>query len=133
MAKVIRQNSFWILALALAVVLFTLASCAQFGLTQPKTSGQTIVQGYGNALAVTAVVPGLLSSATINVDQAEDAQAASKAVRGTVDAYWAAAGLSTCQTTQTPICEGPNAVAVLAAISVSLNKLETFLLAHKVK
>lgn len=117
----------------LCLLLAFLSACAQFGLPTPATSGQSVVQAYGSALAVTAVVPGLLASSSVTVDQAMDAQAASKGVRGTIDAYWAAAGLSTCQTAQTPICEGPNAVAVLAAISVSLSKLDTFLLAHKVK
>lgn len=109
-----------------------MAGCASFGLPTPATPGQKVVQAYGNSLAVSAMLPGLLAPpASITPTQARNAQDASRAVRQTIDNYWDVVGLSECKDAPVPACEGPQAAQILTIINGSLIQVESFLLAHK--
>lgn len=109
-----------------------LVGCASFGLPASKTTGQGVVQTYGNALAVSSMIPGLLTPpATITTDQARKAQDASKTIRTTIDSYWDVAGLAQCKQAPEAVCEGPNAVQVLTILNASIIQIEKFLLDHQ--
>jgi len=128
-----------------------IAGCASFGLTPPATTGQKIVQAYGDALTATAMIPGLLKAPIpITVAEARSTQDASTNIRTAIDTYWDIAGLTTCaQVAKAAVdpaatappppvapavaepCAGPNGLQVLTAINASLIQIEAFLLAHK--
>lgn len=142
--KMLQAKRLWILLLALH-------GCASFGLPSPNSTGQKIVQAYADALTVTAMLPGMLSSPvpTVTSKQARNIQDVSKNVRMAIDNYWDIAGLSNCAkvaeavvpSTTTPAptlppaaaiaCAGPNGLQLLTALNASILQLETFLIAHQ--
>lgn len=144
-AKVNAQNGYarfyFLLAVYLLgmIALVTIKGCAFVGLPTPDTSGQQIVQAYGNANAVSAMIPGLLKGGKITSSQGQDALDASRAVRGPIEVYWESFGAfeqcklaSATPNDQAPkICAGPNGFALINSINVSVIQVLTFMTRHQ--
>jgi hypothetical protein len=121
------------------IALALVAACASLGLPAPQTTGQRIVQAYGNANLASAMIPGLVRTETIDPDTAQATLDASRSVRSAIDVYWDGFGtLIQCryavahpELPPPPECAGPQGLQLLTAINLSLIKVETFLLNHK--
>lgn len=117
----------------LGLLFVSLVGCGALGLNKPQTVGQSLVQAYGNANAATALIPAVLQPpAIVTPDKAQEVLDGSHLIRTTIEAYWDAAGLLQCkQTPVVEVCQGPDAMKVMATINAVLPKVTQFVLTYQ--